>query len=458
MCSNHTGGVTKHTAASGVLPSCRFYFGGFVSSVEIRQNPCKPVHTLQYFTQISPERRLAASRATWLDDLSKGFKRHRRGRPGWNIEHKRDKLRLVSSEFPPRPDEPQSDKPKRRALTLSAPPGSATSLQAATEAANVFDAVLAGTFNWPDPDGLDADNPTHLAPKAIKALVTQLKGDVLNEKVIERTWDKTYQPYFDKLIAIAGQKYWATDFELLDTVLRHWKVNTRARQIAHDKYRRLWKQAKWSWPDEIRKMRGNGNAAKPVDGVKGFRDHEIDELRLRIQASNRLTEADLVAWDVLQVFGLRPKELQFFTLYEEDGELIAKVLRETASIKGKEGFRLVGAAPPSSWPLDCNGLLKRWKKHGIPKTMLDKVSPSEVLVDQLKRLIKPARKITCDIDPDLTPMGGRHGFVVRIHTDFNLSTKEGADLCGHSEMVHLSAYGQVLDRPKTLAKMRRGPN
>ena len=62
-------------------------------------------------------------------------------------------------------------------------------------------------------------------------------------------------------------------------------------------------------------MRGNGAAAKPVQGVKGFKDAEVDELRLRIQASYRLTDADLVAWDVLH-FGLRPKELQFFSLLQ----------------------------------------------------------------------------------------------------------------------------------------------
>ena len=137
---------------------------------------------------------------------------------------------------------------------------------------------------------------------------------MLGEKLIQRTWDKTYQPYFDKLIAIAGQQHWASDAGLLDAVLRTWAVNTRSRQIAHDKLRRLWKQAIWDWQDQIRSMRGNGAAAKPVAGVKGFKDAEVDELRLRIKASYGLTDADLVEWDVVQCFGLRPKELQFFSL------------------------------------------------------------------------------------------------------------------------------------------------
>ena len=110
---------------------------------------------------------MATTRATWLDELSKGFKRHRQGRPGWNIEHKRDRLRVVSSELPPRPDEPQGAGAKRRAITLQSPPGAATQLQAATEAARIFDDVMAGTFKWPEPDGLDADSPTHLTPKAL---------------------------------------------------------------------------------------------------------------------------------------------------------------------------------------------------------------------------------------------------------------------------------------------------
>ncbi len=81
-------------------------------------------------------------------------------------------------------------------------------------------------------------------------------------------------------------------------------------------------------------MRGNGTAAKPVEGVKLFKDAEVDELRLRMQGSYRLTDADLVAWDVLQCFGLRPRELQFFSLQQQDGQLVCKVLRETESIKG----------------------------------------------------------------------------------------------------------------------------
>ena len=52
--SNPTGGVTRHTAASGVLAQALQFFYCFVLSVEIGQNPCKPVRVMQNFTQISP--------------------------------------------------------------------------------------------------------------------------------------------------------------------------------------------------------------------------------------------------------------------------------------------------------------------------------------------------------------------------------------------------------------------
>ena len=99
-----------------------------------------------------------------------------------------------------------------------------------------------------------------------------------------------------------------------------------------------------------------------------------------------------------------------------------------------------------------------WVEYQLPKASLvaaKKVSPSEVLVGQLDRLKKSSRKINCEIDSDLTPLGCRHGYAVRIHTDLNLTSKEGADVMGHSEAVHLSTYGQVLDTPKTLSKFKR---
>jgi hypothetical protein len=63
---------------------------------------------------------MAATRPAWLADLSRSFKRHRQGRPGWAIEEHRDRLRLRSDEFPPRPGAAS----KRQSFTLSTPPGS----------------------------------------------------------------------------------------------------------------------------------------------------------------------------------------------------------------------------------------------------------------------------------------------------------------------------------------------
>ena len=51
---------------------------------------------------------MAGDRQGWLADLSRQFKRHRQGRPGWHLRVKRDRLRLLSDELPPRSDEVQA--------------------------------------------------------------------------------------------------------------------------------------------------------------------------------------------------------------------------------------------------------------------------------------------------------------------------------------------------------------
>jgi hypothetical protein len=62
---------------------------------------------------------MAQSRPQWLADLSRSFKRHRHGRPGWSIEVNRERLRVVSSELPPRPGEQPTEAATRRALTYA---------------------------------------------------------------------------------------------------------------------------------------------------------------------------------------------------------------------------------------------------------------------------------------------------------------------------------------------------
>ena len=64
-----------------------------------------------------------AARPKWLQELSSGFMRHRHGRAGWFVELTGDRLRVRSTELPPRPEEPPEAPPKRRDVWLNAPPG-----------------------------------------------------------------------------------------------------------------------------------------------------------------------------------------------------------------------------------------------------------------------------------------------------------------------------------------------
>ena len=85
-----------------------------------------------------------------MADLSCQFKRHRQGRPGWFLRVKRDRMRLVSDELPPRPGEAIGG-PTQREFTLATPPGPATAAAALAEACGIFDQVMAGTWRWTDP-------------------------------------------------------------------------------------------------------------------------------------------------------------------------------------------------------------------------------------------------------------------------------------------------------------------
>lgn len=105
-----------------------------------------------------------SARPEWLTRLSKSFKAHRQGRTGWNVEVNRERLRVVSSEMPPRPDEPAYAPPKRRAFTLKTPPGPTFGTDALTEVFELFDKVMAGSWSWPDHDGLDTNGDDKLSP------------------------------------------------------------------------------------------------------------------------------------------------------------------------------------------------------------------------------------------------------------------------------------------------------
>jgi integrase len=280
----------------------------------------------------------------------------------------------------------------------------------------------------------------------------RLRAAVEGERVSERTWRRTYAPYLQRLQRVATEQVWPGDAALLDATLRQWPPNSRARQMAHDRIRALWRVAGWPWPDAVAAMRGNGRAAASPVGVRAFSDAEIEELRRRI-LGGRLTPADLVAWDCLAVFGLRPAELKGLELQQHGAALVAVVSHEKRSSRGRSGARTVPAVPPAGWPMDCHGLLRRWQKHGLPPFVVAMASPGERMARQLQRIKAQNRAAKRQIASDLTPYGLRHAFALRLGVDLGLSVREAADLMGHSPACHLQHYGRQLDRPRLLAKV-----
>ena len=388
---------------------------------------------------------MAADRPKWLAELSSGFRRHRQGRSGWFVELNRDRLRVVSAELPPRPDEAPDAPPKRRAYTLATPPGPATFNAALQEACGLFDAVMADRWRWPDPEAVPGpEDERRLTPASLQRLVGKLRVSIEGEKVSERTWKRMYEPALQRLIEAAGERSWPADRELLEATLRRWPANSRARQMGHDRIRRLWRQAGWPWPDELALMRGNGKAAAYPLGVRAITDEEITRLREAITAS-KLTPADLVAWDCLIVFGLRPQELIGLELAGTAGQPMAVVSRAKVSSKGKTKPRQVPAVPPPGWPPDCHGLLARWKDHGLPSWSQTAASPGERMTKQMRRLHMP---------PDVSSYATRHAFALRLGIDYSLHVREAAELMGHSPQVHLSTYGRRLDTPKLMDRVR----
>jgi len=192
-------------------------------------------------------------------------------------------------------------------------------------------------------------------------------------------------------------------------------------------------------------MRGNGKAAADPAGARAMTDAEITTLRERIEASRQLTPGDLLAWDLIVVFGLRPVELQGLELREEDGILVAVVTRNKVTSKGSSGARTVPAVPPAGWPADCHGLLERWHRHGLPPGLLRHRSPGQSLTQQLGRLHMPE---------GLSSYAPRHAFAIRL-AEVGLNYREAATLMGHSPATHVAIYGRRLDQPGLLAKAGR---
>ncbi|MEO1002201.1 MAG: hypothetical protein AAFX65_03710 [Cyanobacteria bacterium J06638_7] len=250
-----------------------------------------------------------------------------------------------------------------------------------------------------------------------------------------------------ELVAAGGGQHGRDDAALVAAYLRRWQPDSRSRQMAYDRARRLWKEASWTWPDELAPLRGNGRAAADPAGVRAFTDEEIALLRERVQRSTRLAASDLLAWDVLVCFGLRPQELIDLEVRAgAGGTPVANVNRSKRSSRGATRPRQVPAVPPAGWPADCYRLLQRWCTHGLPEWSQRLASPGQHLTQQLRRLHMPA---------DLTSYGLRHAFALRLGLDLGLHVREGAELMGHSPQVHLSTYGRQLDGPALQGKVQR---
>lgn len=373
------------------------------------------------------------------------------GRPGWFVDEHRNRLRLLSHELPLRPGEvldPERTKTKR-SLYLEALPGPNTTAAAITELCAIFDGVIAGTWSWPDEASLlsKADPSQPITSASIEAIAAGLRSLLLGEQLTSSTWQRTWEPYLKRLSAVTAERQWTSDSDLLQAYLRHWLPNTRSRQMAYDRARRLWKEARREWPESLAALRGNGSAAADPQGVSAMTDEDIEELRARIQRSARLTPADLVAWDCVIVFGLRPVELQGLLLEEQDGFLYAHVQHQKRNSKGSVGARIVNAVPPASWPLDCFELFRRWQLHGLPPGMVASRSPGQVLTQQLRRL-RAGATVFRELDPQVTSYGCRHAYALRLGVELGLDVRSAAELCGHSPRTHLQEYGRKLDARK----------
>jgi hypothetical protein len=94
---------------------------------------------------------------------------------------------------------------------------------------------MGGSWSWPDPDGVPAaGDPLRLAPAALQRLIARLQAVLVGERIGLDTWERTYRPYLQRLVEVAGQQPWREDQQLVEATLRSWKPGSRARQMAHD--------------------------------------------------------------------------------------------------------------------------------------------------------------------------------------------------------------------------------
>ncbi len=73
---------------------------------------------------------------------------------------------------------------------MKTPPGPASVIVAAAEAAEIFDVVIAGAWRWPDEaqESLQLDSTRPLKLPTILALIATLKQSLIGEQLKEGTW------------------------------------------------------------------------------------------------------------------------------------------------------------------------------------------------------------------------------------------------------------------------------
>jgi hypothetical protein len=159
----------------------------------------------------------------------------------------RDKLRVKSSDLPPRREETGS--PAARSVTLRTPPGPASVKDALEEACEIFDGVMAGTWAWPVADAMDEEEG-RVTRAIVEKLAERLRNQLVGERMAETTWQRTWGPYLAALADVAGRENGPPEL-ILASYLQGWGPNSRARQMAHDRARTLWKVAGLPWPSII---------------------------------------------------------------------------------------------------------------------------------------------------------------------------------------------------------------
>ena len=78
---------------------------------------------------------------------------------------------------------------------------------ALSEACAVFDAVMTGTWSWPDAKAAPAHGASEqLEPSTLRRLIDGLQLELVGEQIVQRTWDRLYLPYLNKLVVASEQK------------------------------------------------------------------------------------------------------------------------------------------------------------------------------------------------------------------------------------------------------------